>query len=195
MTNLTGHRINISSVYPYRGINRNTSCILQPSWGMYTCANNTNYRMLIIESMDSDTEKRRLSPIAIMSNSGYIDLINGPANHQVCSGYACQRRISTFMAIVESGQTYQIYLTSTPPRTMRFRLINADSTIKCILALYYNSLQQIDVYANTVYMSPTNRDPSSSILKLLNQTNNVTLSSPAGANYFDRFVFNFNTCH
>ena len=28
--------------------------------------------------MDNDTEKRRLSPVAILSESGYLDLINGP---------------------------------------------------------------------------------------------------------------------
>ncbi|CAF0965964.1 unnamed protein product [Rotaria sordida] len=199
MTNLSGNRINISSIYPYRGISRTNSCILHSSWGMYQCNYDADYRMLIIESMDSDTETRRLSPVAIMSNNGYIDLINGPSNHLVCNGYACRRRISTFMAIVKSGQVYQIYLTSTPPKRTRFRLINADSTIKCILALYYNSLQQIDVYANTVYTSPINRDPNSTVLKLLDQPNNITFSSPPGANYFDRtyqlayFVIDGNT--
>ncbi|CAF4366562.1 unnamed protein product [Rotaria socialis] len=200
MTNLSGQRINISSIYPYRGISRSNSCVLHSSWGMYQCINNNYYSMLIIESMDSDTETRRLSPIAIMSSNGYIDLINGPQNHAFCNGYGCRRRISTFMAIVESGQTYQIYLTSTPPRSMRFRLINVDSTIRCILALYYNSLQQIDVYANTAYVSPTNRDPNSTVLKLLEQPNSVTLSSTPGANYFDSrthtlayFLINGNT--
>jgi len=32
--------------------------------------------MLVIESMDADTETRRLSPVALLGN-GYIDLING----------------------------------------------------------------------------------------------------------------------
>ena len=189
MTNLTGQKINISSIYPYRGISRSSLCVLIRSWGMYRCNNTTNYRMLIIESMDADTETRRLSPVAIMSDSGYIDLINGPQNHGVCNGYTCRRRISTFMAIVQSGQTYQIYFTSTPPKYTRFRLINGDPTIKCVLAVYFDSLQQIDVYANTSYVSPTNRDMQSNVFTLLDQPNNVTLSSPVGSNYFDRFEF------
>ncbi len=194
ITNLTGQKINISSTYPYRGISRSNSCTLQPLWEMYRCSNTNGYRMLIIESMDSDTETRRLSPVAIMSNSGYIDLINGPQNHDICNGYACQRRLSTFMAIVQSGQTYQIYFTSTPPNYLRFRLINADSSIKCILAVYYNSLQQIDVYANTSYISPTNRNMQANFFTLSDLPNNVTLSSPAGANYFDRSAFLFLDC-
>lgn len=156
---------------------------------MHICENLTDYRMLIIESMDADTERRRLSPVAIMSDSGYIDLINGPQDHGVCNSYACRRRISTFMSIVQSGQTYQVYFTSTPPRQTRFRLINGNSGIKCILALRYDSLQQIDVYANSLYIPPTNRDLSSSVFILRDQPNNVTLSSPTGTNYFDRFDY------
>ncbi len=55
--------------------------------------------MVIIESMDEDTETRRLSPVAVLCD-GYIDLINGPQDHGWCNGYTCQERISTFNAIV-----------------------------------------------------------------------------------------------
>ncbi|CAF5216530.1 unnamed protein product, partial [Rotaria magnacalcarata] len=135
--------------------------------------------------MDSDTEKRRISPVAIMSNSGYIDLINGPQDQSFCNGYSCKRRISTFMAIIQSRQTYKIFFSSTPPRQTRFRILNADSSIKCVLALQYDSLQHIDVYANTMYIPPTNRDLSAPGLMLDDRPNGVTLSSPSGSNYFD----------
>ncbi|CAF3595884.1 unnamed protein product [Rotaria sordida] len=184
-TNLTGHRMNINLTHPYRGISRTNSCSLRSSWGMYICNSTTDYRMLIIESMDSDTEKRRLSPVAIMSKSGYIDLINGPQDQTFCNGYSCRKRISTFMAIIQSEQTYDIYFSSTPPRQTRFRILNANSSIKCILALYFYSLQQIDFYANTLYVPPTNRDLRSPGLMLLDQPNNVTLLSPPGSNYFN----------
>jgi hypothetical protein len=61
-----------------------------------------NYEMLVIESMDSDTETRRLSPVAILGD-GYIDLINGPQDHGWCSGYTCRKRVSTFHALVATG--------------------------------------------------------------------------------------------
>ena len=60
------------------------------------------YKMLVIESMDSDTEKRRLSPVAVLGD-GYLDLINGPQDHGWCSGYTCRKRLSTFPAIVATG--------------------------------------------------------------------------------------------
>lgn len=153
---------------------------------MYLCNASIDYRMMIIESMDSDTERRRLSPIALISRSGYIDLINGPQDQSFCNGYSCRKRISTFMTIVQSMQTYEIYLSSTPPRWLRFRLLNADPSIKCILAIYYYSLQQIDVYANTQYIPPTNRNLQAPVLILLDQPNGVTFSSATGANYFHR---------
>jgi hypothetical protein len=61
-----------------------------------------NYEMLVIESMDSDTETRRLSPVAILGD-GYIDLINGPQDHGLCSEYTCRKRVSTFHALVATG--------------------------------------------------------------------------------------------
>ena len=186
MTNSTGQRFNISSIYPCRGISRSNSCSIEQPWGMYRCNNTTNYRMLIIESMDADTERRRLSPVAIISDSGCIDLINGPQDHGIYNGYTSRKRLSTFMAIVQSEQTYQIYFSSTPPTHTRFRLINANSSIKCILAIYFNSRQQLDVYANNAYVSPTNRDTTASTYTLLDLPNNVTLSSSPGANYFSR---------
>lgn len=182
-----GQMININTLYPYRGISRAPSCVYQPSYQMWLCPNTVNYRMLIIESMDADTETRRLSPVAIMSDSGYIDLINGPQDHGWCNGYTCQKRISTFMAIIQSGHHYDIYLSSTTPNHIRFRFLNADPTIRASLALNYQSLQQVDVYANSVYVSPTNKDNSfTQFLMLLDQSNGVTLSSTPGSNFFNR---------
>lgn len=59
--------------------------------------------MMVIESLDADTETRRLSPVGILQN-GYIDLINGPQDHGWCSGYTCQKRVSLFHALVTPGK-------------------------------------------------------------------------------------------
>jgi len=186
LANANGSMINISSIYPYRGISRGPTCTYQPSWQMYLCTNTTDYRMLIIESMDSDTETRRLSPVAIMSDNGYIDLINGPQDHGWCNGYSCGTRISTFMALIESRHQYLIYLSSTQPNDIRFRIINANTSIVNILALQYDSLQQIDVYANGVYIPPINQNPNFNFVMLLDTPNTLTLSSPIGSNFFNR---------
>lgn len=184
---LNGRPINISSIYPYRGITRSSWCYPESRWGMHRCEYQTDYRMLFIESMDIDTENRRISPISIASDNGYIDLINGPQSHADYEGYINPPRISNFMAIIQSNRTYQIYFTASPPKHLRFRLIDGNPSIKCVLAIYYPSLQQIDVYANTTYVSPTNRDMRYNIMILKDENNTVSLSSTAGSNYFDRF--------
>ena len=51
------------------------NCTYMSSWQSYECFG-LNYRMLVIESLDSDTETRRLSPVAVLGD-GYLDLING----------------------------------------------------------------------------------------------------------------------
>ena len=186
LSNLTGQQINVNISYPYRGISRSTTCTYQSSWQMYFCPNTIDYRMLIIESMDSDTETRRLSPVAVMSDNGYIDLINGPQDHGWCNGYTCQKRISTFMSLIESGHEYEIFFSSTTPIQTRFRLLNSDASIKTILSIYYDSLQQIDVYGNNIYVAPINRDMSSSSLILTDQINNLSLTNQPGSNYFNR---------
>lgn len=57
----------ISSLPP--GIVRDSSCTEVPSWQAWKC-NSLSHRMMVIESMDSDTEVRRLSPIALIANPG-----------------------------------------------------------------------------------------------------------------------------
>ncbi|CAF1318049.1 unnamed protein product [Rotaria magnacalcarata] len=121
-----------------------------------------------------------------MSYNGFIDIINGPQDYGWCNGYTCQKRISTFMALVQSRHHFDIYLTSTTPEHMRFRLLNADSSIVVSLCLYYTSLQQVDVYANNIYVAPTNRVQNFSFLMLLDQPNGVTFSVPTGSNFFNR---------
>lgn len=186
LANMTGHQVNINLTHPHRGISRSSNCSYERSWQMYFCRNTLNYRMLIIESMDSDTERRRLSPVAVFSDNGFIDLINGPQDHGCCNGYTCRKRVSTFMSIVETDHIYRLYLSSSPPEQIRFRLLHSDQTDKVIVALRYDSLQEIDVYGNDRYVSPTNRDTTFINLMLTDQSNNVSLSSTVGSNYFDR---------
>lgn len=69
-----------------------------------------DYHMLVIESLDADTELRRLSPVALSAN-GYTDLLNGPMDHGCCFGYSCMERLSTFYSIVAAQNNYTLYFT------------------------------------------------------------------------------------
>lgn len=51
------------------------NCVYMDTWQGYKCFG-LNYTMLVIESLDADTETRRLSPVAVLGD-GFVDLING----------------------------------------------------------------------------------------------------------------------
>jgi hypothetical protein len=74
-----GRLKNISDVYKYTGGVRDESlCTYMNDWQAYHC-NSMDMKLMIIESMDADTEERRLSPVAIFSDDyKYVDLVNGP---------------------------------------------------------------------------------------------------------------------
>ena len=54
------------------------------TWQAYRCKR-LQHHMLVIESLDADTETRRLSPLALeggdTGGGEYTDLINGPMDH------------------------------------------------------------------------------------------------------------------
>ena len=87
--------------------------------------------MLVLESLDADTEIRRLSPIGLASG-GFIDLLNGPQDQGWCDGYTCQERISTFYGVVAAGRDYQVGLTSTNPQQFRVVLLHAQEDLSLI---------------------------------------------------------------
>ena len=104
-----------------QGIIRDSTCVRNSDWNAYTCGGDeTNpgpdYRMMMVESMDADSETRRLSPVALIGENSdgekYVDLINGPQDHGWCAGYTCQLRLSIFPMLVSIGkETCWIVLT------------------------------------------------------------------------------------
>ncbi len=127
VTDTDGNRIAYDDIMANVGIVQNnpTSCTAMSDWNGFHCAG-VNHRLLVIESLDVDTEIRRLSPIGVLAED-WIDLINGPQDHGWCFGYTCQERLSTFHAIVAPGITHEIHMTSTPPLRMRYHLLNANA--------------------------------------------------------------------
>lgn len=147
LMNTDGSVIEADTKYPNKGIYRGASdCQFKSDWNAYLCSN-VKYKMLIIESLDEDTETRRLSPVAV-ATSGYIDLINGPQDHGWCHGYTCQERLSTFNAIVATGKKYEIYLTSYNPLDTRFKLLHAGIDDAIIIMFFNPKPQRLDVYSD-----------------------------------------------
>jgi hypothetical protein len=73
-----GKLINVTETWLFGGwgISR-SGCTLVLAWNAWNCSTPDSYRMLTIENMDPDHEIRRISPVAVSSNDGYTDLLNG----------------------------------------------------------------------------------------------------------------------
>ncbi|XP_023386544.1 fibrocystin-L-like, partial [Pteropus vampyrus] len=191
LTYPNGTRIPITEKAPYKGIIRDSTCKYIPEWQSYRCFG-MEYAMMVIESLDSDTETRRLSPVAIVSN-GYVDLINGPQDHGWCAGYTCQRRLSLFHSIVALNKPYEVYFTGTSPQNLRLMLLNIDHNKAILVGIFFSTLQRLDVYVNNALVCPKNTiwNPEQKYCEFnqhlyteqfLPNLNSMVL----GENYFDR---------
>ena len=191
-----GSKESVALTYPAKGIVRGTTfassanCAYNAMWNAYLCSQ-LDHLMFVLESLDIDTETRRLSPVGMAAN-GFIDLINGPEDFGWCGGYTCQERISTFYIIVATGLSYTIGLTSTNPQNTSLRLLNANSSQAIVVGIIYTNPQRLDIYYQGNYVPPTNADRTSTDLKYLqfppaNRTSFAPLiSDVVGTNYYDR---------
>uniref|UniRef100_A0A7M5X729 Cadherin domain-containing protein n=2 Tax=Clytia hemisphaerica TaxID=252671 RepID=A0A7M5X729_9CNID len=194
-----GSRIDANTKYPDKGIVRSldgdSKCTWKEDWGAYTCQDIT-YKFFIIESLDADTETRRLSPIALASQ-GFIDLVNGPQDHGWCHGYTCQERISTFYTMIVDQQHYEVYMTSYNPQKTRLKMLNAAQNEGILVEIYYPKPNRIDVYKKTsnikksVFIAPTNAKYNGPDLEYLEPEDGKPdqykpeVSGMSGSNWFD----------
>ncbi|XP_075406661.1 fibrocystin-L [Tenrec ecaudatus] len=149
-----GSRIPVTEKAPSQGIIRDATCKYIPTWQGYQCFG-LEYAMMVIESLDPDSETRRLSPVALVG-SGYVDLINGPQDHGWCAGYTCQRRLSLFHSIVALNKSYEVYFTGTSPQNLRLMLLNVDHHKAVHVGIFFSTLQRLDVYVNNSLVCPKN---------------------------------------
>uniref|UniRef100_G3NDK3 PKHD1 like 1 n=1 Tax=Gasterosteus aculeatus aculeatus TaxID=481459 RepID=G3NDK3_GASAC len=183
-----GSRIPVNQIAPHKGVIRE-GCSYMSSWQSYKCFG-LNYRMLAIESLDSDTETRRLSPVAVLGR-GFLDLINGPQDHGWCSGYTCQQRVSLFHSIVATGFSFDVFFTSVSPQKLRLMMLNADPSESVIVSVFYSKPQRLDVYVDNSLVAPTNvlwnSDNTDYTLKKPSYPgqHDPQLNATLGTNYFD----------
>ncbi|XP_064635071.1 fibrocystin-L-like [Lineus longissimus] len=192
LTSPQGIKLNAGDVCPNKGIVGTNTCTYMSTWQAYKCQNSVKYAQLVIENMDHDTEERRLSPVALFSpNEKYVNLLNGPQDHGWCNGYTCQKRLSTFWAMLAMEREYRIYFTSTSPEHLRLRLLNVDTTDSVKLAVYYRLPQRFDLFYQDARVPPLNEGLNSNgdtaLLPIAPGVDPTpSFSDGPGANYFDR---------
>uniref|UniRef100_A0A3B5MPL0 G8 domain-containing protein n=1 Tax=Xiphophorus couchianus TaxID=32473 RepID=A0A3B5MPL0_9TELE len=188
LTFLNGSRIPVVQVAPRKGVIRK-NCTYMSSWQSYKCFG-LNHRMVAIESLDSDTETRRLSPVAVLGD-GFVDLINGPQDHGWCAGYTCQRRVSLFHSIMATGHAFDVYFTSVSPQKLRLLMLNSDPSESVLVSVFYSNPQRLDVYVENRLVAPSNAvwndDGSDYILREPAFRGFVPqMNASMGTNFFDR---------
>uniref|UniRef100_A0A3B4ZUN2 PKHD1 like 1 n=1 Tax=Stegastes partitus TaxID=144197 RepID=A0A3B4ZUN2_9TELE len=186
LTYPNGSRIPVDQIAPNKGVIRK-NCTYMTSWQSYKCFD-LNYRMLVIESLDSDTETRRLSPVAVLGD-GFVDLINGPQDHGWCSGYTCQKRVSLFHSIVATNRYFDVFFTSVSPQKLRLMMLNADPSESIVVSVFYSKPQRLDVYVDNTLVVPTNAEWNAdrSDYTLKKPISYVPqLNATLGTNYFDQ---------
>ncbi|XP_038580507.1 PKHD1 like 1, tandem duplicate 1 [Micropterus salmoides] len=189
LTFLNGSRIPVNQIAPHKGVIRK-DCMYMSSWQSYKCFG-LNYRMLVIESLDSDTETRRLSPVAVLGD-GFVDLINGPQDHGWCAGYTCQKRVSLFHSIVAIGHSFDVFFTSVSPQKLRLMMLSAETSESIMVSVFYSNPQRLDVYVDNKLVAPTNADWNAAntdyTLKEPIYTDQYVpqLNATVGTNYFDQ---------
>uniref|UniRef100_A0A3P8VF56 PKHD1 like 1, tandem duplicate 2 n=1 Tax=Cynoglossus semilaevis TaxID=244447 RepID=A0A3P8VF56_CYNSE len=163
-----GSRIPVEQIAPHKIIR--DDCVYMYTWQSYKCFG-MNYRMLAIESLDADTELRRLSPVAVLGN-GFVDLIN-PQDHGWCSGYTCQKRVSLFHSIITTGQSFDVYFSGVSPQKLRLMMLNAEQS-------EYSKPQRLDIYIDNQLVAPTNAEWNA-------DNTDYTLKRPISPQYVPQF--------
>ncbi|KAJ0003487.1 hypothetical protein NQD34_008585, partial [Periophthalmus magnuspinnatus] len=189
LTHPNGSRIPVEQIAPNKGVIRK-QCTYMKSWQSYNCTG-LNYRLLAIESLDADTETRRLSPVALLGD-GYVDLINGPQDHGWCAGYTCQKRLSLFHAIVATDHAFDIFFSSVTPQKLRLMMLNTAPSDRVLVSVFYSKPQRLDVYVNNKLIAPTNADWNQdntdyTLKKSTTQDEYVPkMNASVGSNFFDQ---------
>ncbi|KAJ3227695.1 Fibrocystin-L [Clydaea vesicula] len=185
-TTMIGTVVDLEEFASNYGIYRNNSkCQFH---GTYYLCEDTIYEMLVIESLDSDSQSRTISPVGILAEDAdqgnFIDLLNGPKNMGWCGSDSCLRKMSTFFGVVATNNNYRIGFTGTVPQSLRFLTLNGSPTDKLKVVIDWPTWQSLTVYVDgnkvdsTDYnVTHTNSNTKSSYIP--------DLSYSIGSNHFD----------
>lgn len=82
------------------------------------------------------------------------------------------------MALIASNKSYDVFLTSTVPNQIRFRILGADASFKVRLSLHYTTSNRIDVYMDGNYVEPTNAYTEAGSMKLYDPNDDLDTYMP-----------------
>lgn len=152
---LTGDRIEVADYAPNKGTVRDENCVKDEVHNYYICQD-SSYMQMMISSMDHDSEERRIGPLAVISETGYVDLYNGPLKAD------WGKRSSVYQSQIKGNLHYDVWFTATPPQITRMKVYSGNDNAR--VALWFPHPQRMDVYkidqatGEATYVQPSNME-------------------------------------
>jgi hypothetical protein len=139
-------------------------CSFNSEMNAYLCAPTDqsqplNIGVLEFESLDKDRETRSVQPVIVTNTKGYLNKLNAAMDHSWDGFYTSQLRLSRFVASVETGQTYTVTYTGTPPNNMRYYLRAESGNPGIIVRVPYPNAASYGVTVNGNYVTPLGWNP------------------------------------
>jgi len=192
LTNLDGSNIAPTTFAANHGVFR-SDCSFKQANNYWQCGAGDKYMQVVFESMDVDTETRRLGPITYVNNPGspdaHVDIVNGVSDVSCCAGYACQLRISTHPMIMSCDKTYELGTAGTISKHFRLHSNREEASCKTLLKIYTMRQNRQDVLLNGDLVLPTNGffEADGSVgYNVADASHIPTIADPVGTNFFDR---------
>ena len=167
VTALDGRRIAPKDFMPHKGVTRDGTCVYDKNHLGWFCGkgdpeNELTHFTMNYQFMDVDHMLRRITPLAIRSETGHIDIVNGPQDHSCCIGYACMIRLNSYHMTMGCNLYYDFHFSGTIPKKMNFHLPDYvksgkwANNCKVYLNFYLGKPYRVDVQADGIFIPPTN---------------------------------------
>jgi hypothetical protein len=143
------------------------------------------HRMLVFESMDADSESRRIAPLTLRSSSS-IDSLDGPS--VVNTEAVAPRFLSSFFPIVAVGTLYNASFDGGSPFHCRLRMLHAVADDVVLLQLNYSGVtERLDVYRSGDLVRSSGLVTIGGLTERVHSPLHVPKlsGSPPGSNYYD----------
>jgi hypothetical protein len=98
-----------------------------------------NPQLVVVESMDGDSEDRNFSPVFV-NVTGAVDLLITGMDHGWCFGYTCQKRLSTFWSYMPTHQVNHLTFLGTPAKVFRLHMPYAAADDEILITINYQGV-------------------------------------------------------
>ena len=126
----------------------------------------------MVESLDSDTETRTISPMYIIDQSSkFKTKLNSFMDHSKDGHYTSQLRLSRFPSLVQTNRFYEVKFTGTQPANTRYTIAGGATGVDWLhLKIDFSQSRLFNVYANDVLVKANDFDPTTNQLTPIKKT-------------------------